>query len=519
MATNNGKTVNLGCCPAAAGGDHSASPAGFSRRAFLGRACGVAACPGLATCSSDSPEAPASASPPPRRPLRVLPVFVNVTRSRAERKSWRYSAELYDEAEASRECARIASELAELKRLSDFPVEFLPLRRVQDRQQAAALAHEGWDAMILYPASRTPELLEALARPGKWNLVFLRHRSGRIYYMYIGLHGHYLRKRRDRISEAALELDDVVVDETGELLWRLRALAGLKNTLGRRVLCVGTPGGWGADGRMAPEIARQRFKLDIEVLSYEELGKRIKSALAEPAFVERCRKAAAAYLSKRTVKLETPRESVERSFLLAEVFRRSLSEARADAFTIAGCMGTVMEVSGTTACLPLSLLNDEGYVALCEGDFHTVPAGLLVHDISGKPVFLANPSFPHGGEMFFSHCTAPSRMIKQLSAPVRLLTHYESDFGVAPKVELPRGTMLTAINPDFAGECWLGFRGRVTGTPFYPTCRTQLEVAFEGATTKLASNIRGWHWIICEGDHLREVAYAVTKAGLQWIWI
>jgi hypothetical protein len=32
-------------------------------------------------------------------------------------------------------------------------------------------------------------------------------------------------------------------------------------------------------------------------------------------------------------------------------------------------MGTIMPMSQTTACMPLSLLNDEGYLAFCESDF------------------------------------------------------------------------------------------------------------------------------------------------------
>ena len=39
-------------------------------------------------------------------------------------------------------------------------------------------------------------------------------------------------------------------------------------------------------------------------------------------------------------------------------------------------MGTIISMSDTTACMPLSWLNDEGYIALCESDFVVVPAGI-----------------------------------------------------------------------------------------------------------------------------------------------
>jgi L-fucose isomerase-like protein len=36
----------------------------------------------------------------------------------------------------------------------------------------------------------------------------------------------------------------------------------------------------------------------------------------------------------------------------------------------------------------LALLNDEGLIAFCESDFVVIPSGILLHYISGKPVFL-----------------------------------------------------------------------------------------------------------------------------------
>ncbi len=58
------------------------------------------------------------------------------------------------------------------------------------------------------------------------------------------------------------------------------------------------------------------------------------------------------------------------------------------AITIDGCMGTIMPLAETSACLTLSLLNDAGYLAFCESDFVVIPAGILLANISGKPVFL-----------------------------------------------------------------------------------------------------------------------------------
>jgi hypothetical protein len=208
---------------------------------------------------------------------------------------------------------------------------------------------------------------------------------------------------------------------------------------------------------------------------------------------------------------------VDRAFLLTEVFRDLLDEAQADAITIQACMSTIMPISQTTACLPLSLLNDEGYLAFCESDFVVIPAGILLHYVSGKPVFFCNPSMPHKGVLTVSHCTAPRKMDGRRPEPARILTHYESDFGAAPKVEMKKGQAITVVNPDFAGRRWLGFGGEILDTPFFPICRTQLDLRIRGDWERLAEELRGFHWMVSYGDHLRELGYAVKKAGLDWL--
>jgi L-fucose isomerase-like protein len=180
-------------------------------------------------------------------------------------------------------------------------------------------------------------------------------------------------------------------------------------------------------------------------------------------------------------------------------------------------MTTIMPVAQTTACLPLTLLNDNGFLAFCESDFVAIPAGVLLHHVSNRPVFLCNPSLPHKGVLTVSHCTAPRRMDGKNLEPVRVLTHYESDFGAATKVEMRKGQGLTIVDPDFAGRRWLGFGADILDTPFFPICRTQLDVRLRCDGQKLAEEIRGFHWLVAYGNHLRELGYAVRKAGINWL--
>lgn len=373
------------------------------------------------------------------------------------------------------------------------------------------------DTMLIYGAGGSVRILEALTRADKQNLLFLRHRSGPVYLWYEIADPRMLRKTLDTRSQDGLGIEDVVVDSLDDLAVRFRAQQALKNTLGKRIVAVGGPAGWGQGGKTAPDTSRSLFRFDLQTVTYDELGARLAKAKETTALVRRAKAECDAYLKSKGLKLETDRAFVEKSFILTEVFRDLMAEAQTDAITINQCMGTVMKVSETTACLPLSILNDEGYMAFCESDFVVIPSGVLLRYISGKPVFLNDPTHPHHGVVTLAHCTAPRRMDGQHEAPVRILTHFESDYGAAPKVEMRLGQTVTVLDPDFASQRWLGFEGEIVDNPFLAICRSQIDVRIKGDTDKLVEEMRGFHWMACYGNYLQETAYALKKLKIGWM--
>jgi len=80
----------------------------------------------------------------------------------------------------------------------------------------------GWQVYKL-AASKTP------------NIMFLRHKSGHHYLWYEIAHWRLLRKNGDTFEEPNMDVDDIVVDSYDGILWRLRALYGLKNAKGTKM--------------------------------------------------------------------------------------------------------------------------------------------------------------------------------------------------------------------------------------------------------------------------------------------
>lgn len=454
---------------------------------------------------------------PIRHALKVQPVLVYSLYKRREATSWRPWGGLLSEQDVAAEKERIGRELEAMSGKADFPLQLLPLATVRNAEEAAAVAKNDYDVAIMFAASGPLQALETLAAARKWNLIFVRHRSGPVYLWYEIIHPRFLRKTVDEFGQPNMTVEDVVVDSYDGLLWRLRALAGLKNTLGKRIVAVGGPSGWGAGGKLAPERSRQVFQLDIQTVPYPELGERIKRARADAALVKRAHAAAEQYLKQPGVRLETDKRFVLNAFVLLEVFHSLLDEARTDAITINQCMGTIMPISETTACLPLSLLNDAGYMAFCESDFVVIPSGILLHYIAGRPVFLNDPTWPHDGVVTIAHCTAPRKMDGKTAEPVRILTHFESDYGAAPKVEMRKGAVVTNLIPDFNFRRWLGFTGEIVDVPFLHICRSQIDVSIKGDMDKLLREMPGFHWMTCYGDYLKETGYALRKLGIEWV--
>ncbi|MBN2376446.1 MAG: hypothetical protein JXD22_08595 [Sedimentisphaerales bacterium] len=506
-------SAGCGCCMSKSCGD-------LNRREFvtgvgMGLAAGSFALSSLAKMSmgatADSNFVPAKALR-----LRVQPVLTAAVPQRRPQTSWRNWGGFQKQEDIENEKQRIKRELDKLESESEFGMDILPLVTLNDAGQAAQVAKGDHDVLLLYAATSGLDVLEKLTDPQKWTIMFVRHKSGPVYLWYEIAHNRYLRKTVDEYGQAGMDHQDVVVDNMEEMKWRLRSLYGLKNAMGKKVVAVGGPSGWGVGGRKAPELTRNQWKMDLQTVDYKLLGEMIKKARQNTALVKRCEQEAKNYIKQKGISLDTDMKFVNNGFLLTEVFKSLLDEAKTDAFTINNCMGTIMGVAETTACLPLSLLNDSGYTAFCESDFVVIPSGILLHHISSLPVFLNDPTYPHEGVVTLAHCTAPRMMDGKKCEPAKILTHFESDYGAAPKVEMKVGQKITVIDPDFDGKVWLGFEGEILDNPFLDICRSQIDVKINGDCDELVAKTKGFHWMVSYDNYLKEVGYALKKVGIKW---
>ena len=505
------------CCPDCSTTPPTAEQWDVSRRLFL--AMGGVFMSGLSYAAFQSTlmaadDAAPVAMPTARKPLIVKPILVYDQPQPREQASWRYWGGIHTPEAANEEAARIKSELTAIKQRADYPIEFLEpavVTSIAQSQNDPDIAK--CDTILLYGAGYNVNGVQNL---GKNVIFFQRWRSGPVYLQYEIISPRFLRQHTDSVAVQGIDHCDIVTDRTTELDWRFRSLCGLKNTMNSKVITIGGPGAWAQPSGIVPEKVKEMWKFEYHNVNYDEMGKLIREAKADEKAMTRARKRADAYLKIPGTRLETTNDFFVYSFLLDDLFRAMMKEVGTNMITVNSCMGAIMSATETTACLTLSTLNDDGYLAFCESDFVVIPSGVLLGNITGKPVFLCNPNYPHDGIMTIAHCTAPRKMDGKNYDPVRIVTHYESDYGAAPHVEVPLGTTTTHIAPAFSEQRWVGLKGTIVDVPFRPICRTQFDIRYDFPDSLLAERVPGFHWMTCFGDYRKEIGYALRRVGIHW---
>ena len=188
--------------------------------------------------------------------------------------------------------------------------------------------------------------------------------------------------------------------------------------------------------------------------------------------------------------------------------RKICQEEHLDAMTIR-CFD-IVKTCGTTSCLALALLNDEGIVAGCEGDMQTLLSMFLAKRLCGEVAFMANPSHLTDKSSMLAHCTIPLTMCDE--TVVR--THFESGIGVAIQGLLPLTdyTLFKWGGPQL--DRYYVTEAKAIETPYSNHfCRTQITLNVNLKPYLLQHSI-GNHHVIIRGRHADEIRRFMQSQGI-----
>lgn len=174
-----------------------------------------------------------------------------------------------------------------------------------------------------------------------------------------------------------------------------------------------------------------------------------------------------------------------------------------------------------TACMALSMLNDEGIISGCEGDLPTTFTMMTASFLSEKVVWMANPSSinKEENEIVFAHCTVPAKFLENIDQ-AGLTTHMESNKSTALRGTL-KNSEVTVLRFSRNFDKLTSAKGKIVKSDMknINLCRTQAVIKLNGNVEDWMNNALGNHHVIVYGDLTAEVNYFCELSKTELIEI
>jgi len=169
----------------------------------------------------------------------------------------------------------------------------------------------------------------------------------------------------------------------------------------------------------------------------------------------------------------------------------------------------------TTGCLALSMLNDEGVTAGCEGDVQAAFTMVLNRLITGKPSFMANPSRIDvtKNTVTAAHCTVPTSMVESFG----FRTHFESGIGVgiAGKFTEEMPIYVSKVGGTGLDRFYCDDGNIISHKASENLCRTQLTVKMKHGVNYFLTTPLSNHHIFAAGKQARRFKEVMALVGAK----
>lgn len=306
---------------------------------------------------------------------------------------------------------------------------------------------------------------------------------------------------------------EILHGELSEIIKRIFVLHGnfmaQRSLFGMRIGVIGTPSGWLIASNVDYLLAKRRWGVEYTDVSLERIYE-YYNRITDDEVGESCALIAGKALACR----EASPEDMIKAMRLYRAIRKIVDEDRLSAITLS-CF-RLIEQTGTTGCLALALLNDEGIIAGCEGDLQSVFTMLAAKVLTGKPSFMANPSMinAHTNEIILAHCTVGIAQTEQFI----IRNHFETESGIGIQGILPTGDVTVV---KCGGECldeyYLSTGTLVENTNYINMCRTQARIKMNTPAEYFLRNPLGNHHIMLHGNYEQLLDEFLQSAGCRRI--
>lgn len=290
---------------------------------------------------------------------------------------------------------------------------------------------------------------------------------------------------------------EILHGELSEIVKRIFVLhsnfMAQRNLSGTRVGVIGTPAGWLVASNVDYLLAKRRWGIEYTDIPLERVYEYYEQ-ITDDEVGQACADLAGKALACR----EATPEDLVKAMRLYRAVKRIVTEERLNAITLS-CF-RLIEQTGTTGCLALALLNDEGIVAGCEGDLQSVFSMLAVKALTEKGSFMANPSMinTRSNEIILTHCSIGITQTEKFI----IRNHFETESGISIQGILPTGDVtIVKCGSESLDEYYLTTGTLIENTNYINMCRTQVRVKLDSSTDYFLKTPLGNHHIMLHGNY------------------
>jgi len=261
-----------------------------------------------------------------------------------------------------------------------------------------------------------------------------------------------------------------------------------------RLGLIGEPSDWLIDSHIDKEAVKNKWGLNIIDIPMKEVLEEYNNINNEKA---------QRLVNEFTNNAQTIEEPSDKDLIKAAkvyyALKNIVRKYNLNSLTIR-CFDLVTELE-TTGCLALSLLNNEGIIAGCEGDVPAAVSMMVTYYLTGNIPFMANPVSLNikNNKVKFAHCTVATDAANDYI----IRSHFETGIGVGIQGEIKKGDVTVfKIGGDNLDH--MGFQNAqlINNLNSEFACRTQVLLDFENDNINyFLKNPIGNHHILVEGNH------------------
>ena len=289
-----------------------------------------------------------------------------------------------------------------------------------------------------------------------------------------------------------------------------RNFAVRRHLSGQRIGVIGTPASWLVASHVDYLLTKQRWGIEHVEIPLKRVVDHFQH-ISDNEVGASC----AAIASQALACQEGSPEDMLKAMKIYRAIRNICVEEGLSAVTI-NCK-KLYALTGSTACLAIAMLNDEGIVAGCDGDLQSLFTVMVSYLLTGQSGFIGNISQVNTqtNNILMSHCTVGFKQTEHYI----IRNHFETESSISIQGILPTGDItLVKCGGECLDDYYLSTGTLIDNTNFLNTCRTQVQIHLDTSAHYFLKKAIGNHHILLQGNHetvLHEFFQANTCLRIQ----